>query len=185
MITLIALAIATGASPVPLRYRCGPEAVRLIQRQRRRYLMVGSAQYSVRRILAGHHAAYVGKGATLRIRADGAVLTVGRRPPAACTPVSGPFVDYEARGQEPGWYLALGEGRLRLDYANGTRHVDVALPPRQPVRRGYRYAAPGIAVAVTHATCRDSMSGRRYRDRVSVRVGGMLLHGCGEEAAAR
>ncbi len=98
-------------------------------------------------------------------------------------------VRYQAIGQDPFWLLTIGDDSIVLssgrDPETGGERI-----------RGYRYprtlprtvdgvrrweSADGTAVISVEASpepC-DGAGGRRYRDRVRVRLSGREMHGCG------
>ena len=84
---------------------------------------------------------------------------------------------YEAGGFEPSWDLTISNGRLIYDSGIADRPViNVPLPPRRPVRNGYRYVTRGLTVDIRHVRC-DAYGGRTFAD--TVRVTGVTEPGCG------
>lgn len=100
---------------------------------------------------------------------------------AAATPVLATPA-YTARGQQPDWSLTLAQGRATLTIDKGRRRV--ALPLRAPI------AGPGgtirhVSVSATMSIiiapfgCRDTASGARFADTVTVGYQGTTYRGCG------
>ena len=94
--------------------------------------------------------------------------------------------DFRAIGQEPGWQLAIEQGRqLRFIYDYG---ADTALSPVPEAETdsasGARtwHATTGahdLRVVVTPSPCTDAMSGQPYETTVTVTLDGREYHGCG------
>jgi heat shock protein HslJ len=93
---------------------------------------------------------------------------------------------YTARGNEPGWSLAMGKDRLTLITGYGERRI-VAPMARKDVLAGgtgYRMVtrtdAHEVRVQVRRRVCRDNMSGVPYPDIVAVVIDQERpLAGCG------
>jgi hypothetical protein len=82
---------------------------------------------------------------------------------------------YVAFGFEPTWSVVIEGGRMTFDPGDG--HAEsMPLPPRRPIRNGYRYVAPNLMVEVRHVRC-ESYSGRIFAD--TVRTTGAVEDGCG------
>jgi heat shock protein HslJ len=93
---------------------------------------------------------------------------------------------YTARGNEPGWSLAVGTNRMTFTGDYGKRIIVMPLPPRQILAGGvsYRYdartEARALRVQVRRQVCRDTMTGVPYPDIVAVIVDNERpLAGCG------
>ena len=187
------IAIATAAVTMPLpgpqssgRYRCGAEETRLALRRRGSFLMVGAAQYSLRRVRSGPGTRYAGRGVEFEERGRAATLTIGRRAPIACliSPLPQP---YRAIGQEPGWSLDLdAAGRSAVfSYDYGKRTAREALRPWVVVAgpaRSYSSVSGRLAIRAQPGGCADAMSGRDFADTVTVTFRGKSYSGCGGPA---
>lgn len=102
----------------------------------------------------------------------------------ACAPVAEPPqgpkpAAYFALGTEPGWTLEITPERLGYNGDYGETKIAVANPGARPSFNGERYVTDRLTVDVTHATCSDGMSDRRYRDTVTVTADGKTVKGCG------
>jgi uncharacterized membrane protein len=88
---------------------------------------------------------------------------------------------YEARGNEPGWFLQIG--KRRIDYVGnyGNKKISVDRPDPRPSFNGRRYETPRLTVDVTYSRCNDDMSGRGFEHQVSVVADGQTFRGCGGE----
>jgi uncharacterized membrane protein len=95
--------------------------------------------------------------------------------PAAAVPPE----SYAAVGQEPGWALKIGGGRI--DYAGnyGEKKINVARPEPKPKANGRRYVTPKLIVDITYARCNDAMSGFGFEHQVTVTADGETYKGCG------
>jgi uncharacterized membrane protein len=94
-----------------------------------------------------------------------------------------PKESYRAMGQEPGWSLQIGNGRLLYTGDYGETTIDLPAPSPQPIANGRRYAAMGqghrIIADIIHTLCHDGMSGHAYSDTVRLVADGNALQGCG------
>jgi heat shock protein HslJ len=86
---------------------------------------------------------------------------------------------YSARGQEPGWALAIAGGRIDYRGNYGDKRIEVALPRPQARADGRRYQTPRLTVDISHHRCNDAMSGHGYADQVTVTADGETFEGCG------
>ena len=86
---------------------------------------------------------------------------------------------YSALGQEPGWALKIGGGRI--DYAGnyGEKKINVARPDPRPSFNGRRYVTSRLTVDITYARCNDAMSGFGFEHQVMVIADGETFKGCG------
>ena len=92
---------------------------------------------------------------------------------------------YRALGQEPGWTLQIGNGRLLYTGDYGETHMDLPAPAPQAIANGRRYvAADGrqrLTAEVILTLCHDAMSGHAYADTVRIVADGKSVNGCGGE----
>ena len=86
---------------------------------------------------------------------------------------------YSARGQEPGWALSIGGGRLDYTGNYGEKRINVARPEPRTTFNGHRYETQRLIVDVTHGRCNDAMSGFGFADQVMVIADGQTYRGCG------
>lgn len=94
-------------------------------------------------------------------------------------------VEVRAIGQEPGWHVEIDGGswlRFVADYGA----LRLFAPAPTPTRSGggvitYATRADGheLTVEMVEEPCSDTMSGERFSHRVTARVDGRELHGCG------
>jgi uncharacterized membrane protein len=87
---------------------------------------------------------------------------------------------YSASGTEPFWSLAIGDGRMAYDSADGP-DVTVPTPAQQPTRAGHRYVTEQMTVVVNTFQRCEAANGAEYHDTVRVTIGGATVTGCGGE----
>lgn len=165
-------------------------------------LRIDGRSHRLRRAISASGARYSGGADAEPIafwdKGDEAVLTLRGRTFPTCRRVDGaasaagggataaPATGYVARGQEPGWSLAVEAERVTFSPASGATIVAGA-PERETAPTGLRYTARGaegeIVADVVNRLCRDSMSGQAFPDIVTVTVQGRTLKGCGGDPA--
>jgi len=144
---------------------------------------------------AASGAKYSANGTLFWSKGERATLEAGgaSRPDCRGRPAGTPWeeatrlgIDFRALGQEPGWVLDLNEGRwLRYigDYG-ATRVFATAPQPRSDTAAGsvtYRAQSEGrdLVVEIRESPCQDAMSGESFTHRVTVRLDGQEVEGCG------
>ena len=96
--------------------------------------------------------------------------------PAAAAATS--EVLYRAMGNEPGWALLVrGDGML-YQGRYGELRIAEATPAGFRDRPG-TYRSGRLVVTIAPGPCSDGMSGRAYRDKVTVVAAGETVRGCG------
>lgn len=86
---------------------------------------------------------------------------------------------YSALGQEPGWALKIGGGRIDYTGNYGEKKINVARPEPVATRNGRRYTTPRLSVAISYTRCNDAMSGFGFEHEVTVVADGETYKGCG------
>ncbi len=86
---------------------------------------------------------------------------------------------YLALGTEPGWTLEITPSRLNYVGSYGETRVAEVNPVARTTFNGHRYEGKRLRVDITHGACSDTMSDRRYADRVTVELDGATYAGCG------
>ena len=86
---------------------------------------------------------------------------------------------YEARGNEPGWHLAIRDGRIDYVGDYGEKKISVARPDPRPSFNGRRYETARLTLDITYTRCNDDMSGHGYEHQVLVTADGRTFRGCG------
>jgi heat shock protein HslJ len=86
---------------------------------------------------------------------------------------------YRALGQEPGWNLTIGSGRIDYVGDYGETRISVPRPDPRATSGGRRYEAGRLVLDVAYQRCNDAMSGHGYENQVTVTADGQTVRGCG------
>ena len=98
--------------------------------------------------------------------------------PAVTTPP--PVAEsYRALGQEPGWNLTIGRGRIDYVGDYGETRISAPRPEPRTTSTGRRYEAGRLVVDIAYTRCNDAMSGHGYEHQVTVTADGDTVRGCG------
>ncbi|MEA3641321.1 MAG: META domain-containing protein [Lamprobacter sp.] len=93
---------------------------------------------------------------------------------------------FRARGNEPGWNLAMRGEQLDLSLDYGTREIKTQLP--EPVEtnatRVYSLPEQNLSIRISEHTCSDTMTGMPYPSTVELEIEDQRLTGCGGEPRA-
>ena len=112
-----------------------------------------------------------------------AFVILAALPLAACQtaapPRTDPQVYFTARGNEPGWIVRFDNEKIAFEGNYGEIKITVPKPEGRASFNGMRYVTDRLTVDVTHATCTDDMSGRRYAETVTVLADATEFRGCG------
>lgn len=98
--------------------------------------------------------------------------------PAMTSPLPGAEL-YRALGQEPGWNLNIGSGRIDYVGDYGETRISVPRPDPRTTFNGRRYETERLVVDITYSRCNDAMSGHGYEHQVMVTADGQTVRGCG------
>ena len=102
--------------------------------------------------------------------------------------VPGEALTFTAMGNEPGWRLDIGGGRMVLTIDYGATTMSMPTPSPEPVPGGRAYIADEagrpVRVTVTDRICDDTMTGMPRPATVSIEFDGRKLDGCGGEPAS-
>jgi len=93
--------------------------------------------------------------------------------------------DFRATGNEPGWYLEIGEGGkktlLVTDYGDDKYELRLPKPFTSNASHSTRYRIKGfLDILIEGRKCIDSMSGDRFESKVRVKINGKTYKGCGK-----
>lgn len=174
------------AGPRTYAYRCGAEQVRArFEGQAVHLRIAGGPEQRLPQVRSASGARFAAGGLAFWDRGAKALL-IRDGVTTDCTRLDTP--EWQARGQEPGWRVMLEESRLVLDLDNGATRIVTPRPARQE-RDGVAYLAVrtqdhDIGVEIVTGICRDTMSGVPHPERVTLRVDGRVLQGCGGDPAA-
>jgi len=92
---------------------------------------------------------------------------------------------FRAIGNEPGWYLEIGEGEnkslLVTDYGKEKYELSLPKPFTSQDTSVTRYRISGfIDILIEDSRCTDSMTGHRYESSVRIKIDGKTYRGCGK-----
>jgi uncharacterized membrane protein len=111
---------------------------------------------------------------------NAATTPAAETPPAKAAPEPAAAPEsYAALGQEPGWVLKIGGGRIDYTGNYGEKRIEVARPEPRPNANGRRYVTPRLTVDITYTRCNDAMSGFGFEHQVTVTADGETYKGCG------
>ena len=94
-------------------------------------------------------------------------------------PVVEENVNFIAKGNEPGWIVRFDAKTIAFEGDYGEKKITVPKPEGRASFNGMRYVTDRLSVDVTHVTCTDDMSGRRFAETVKVIADGKEFNGCG------
>ncbi len=86
---------------------------------------------------------------------------------------------YLALGQEPGWSLEITADQLRYTGDYGAVKIAEPNPGARTSSDSRSYAGTRLAVTITPGPCTDTMSGRRFAEKVIVVADLKTVSGCG------
>jgi len=115
-------------------------------------------------------------------KGDGALVRLNGRELPECHKVPPPAErPYRARGNEPGWHVALAGQTAEVVAEYGEITQEVPRPMARAVPGGYDFALPGAraSLRVEERMCHDDMTGMPYPDSAELTLDGRVLHGCG------
>ncbi|WP_426415038.1 MliC family protein [Aestuariirhabdus sp. LZHN29] len=92
--------------------------------------------------------------------------------------------DYRAAGNEPGWYLEIGQGVMsHLVTGYGETRIEFRLPAPQTDQAArvtvYRLPKERLQIRIEAKPCSDTMSGESFASSVRVMWDGQSFSGCG------
>lgn len=112
-------------------------------------------------------------------KGDSAMVTLGGTALPECRAVPpDAAADWTARGNEPGWTLAVSGGRMAF-VPFGAPPVEAPLAAPGIADGDFVHEAAGLRLTLTPALCRDTMTGMPYPETVTVETRGQRLSGCG------
>lgn len=102
---------------------------------------------------------------------------------ASAQPATGSASSFKAVGNEPGWTLDVGGGRMVIVADDGATKLEMPLPAPVPVEGGRRYDvrsdAHTVTLTILERVCADTMTGMPRPVTVEVMLDGRPLKGCG------
>ncbi|MCL6417513.1 hypothetical protein MIB92_17765 [Aestuariirhabdus sp. Z084] len=172
-------------------YQCDPD-YRFVARQEQQqlWLFLPRRTLALKPVYGGE--GYSGEGYSLMREGDTAVLSFegdsyhcrNDRRAAIWEASKLNGYDYRAVGNEPGWYLEIGQGMMsRLVTQYGQSRLDFSLPePRLDSAARltlYRVPEQALEIRIEGRVCRDSMSGETFASTVAITWQGQAFSGCG------
>src|SRR6056297_285090 len=119
-------------------------------------------------------------------KGDDAMLSVAGQEMPDCTRIDESTQTYRARGNEPGWYVSIGESEVELvaDYGELTRSAP--RPDPEVVPGAYVFDMPEIGARLTleDRLCRDDATGMPHPHRAALELDDRVLNGCGGAPAS-
>lgn len=95
---------------------------------------------------------------------------------------------FRATGNEPGWRLDIGVGKMTLLTNNGQTRFDAETPRPETTPTSWKYTVQAggksMVVTIQDRSCTDTMSGMPHPNAVAVDFEGKALQGCGGDPAA-
>lgn len=138
------------------------------------------------RAASGARAVAAGDAGTFAWSKGGAMTISWRGRAHDCVPALDPLAaGFSARGNEPGWRLEIGGGRLRFGRVDAPL-TEAPLPRPERVAGGLRYALPeaGLTITLADRLAHDSMAGLPYPVAVTVVTPEGVLTGTGGDPGA-
>ena len=86
---------------------------------------------------------------------------------------------YRALGVEPGWRLAIENGRIEFAANEGQTRISSFRWDPEATANGRRYRTPRVSVEIVSGACEEAASSQGYLDRVTVVADGRAYRGCG------
>jgi uncharacterized membrane protein len=124
-----------------------------------------------------------GGGNSFWSRGNRATVTLAGADLPECLPVIATTLPLAARGNEPGWVVTLSHQGLSYSGQDGTTR-ELPLPAATQTEGGTVFdSGAGLALTVTDALCRDTMTGMPHPFQASLTLDGQTLPGCAGDPA--
>ncbi|MGZ8256018.1 MAG: META domain-containing protein [Burkholderiaceae bacterium] len=148
-------------------------------------LVVGNERYELRRVVSASGARYEAiydPTTQLWDKGERALLTLRGEVLPECTVTHDAPDAVTARGNEPGWQLALGTA---LRFTSDGERVEGTAPPAQYTGSVRRHVGTvggrSVYITLTPRICRDTMADMPYPFTAEVIISGRTFRGCGGE----
>lgn len=180
------LPVSEPEQPWQTELRCGQLPLSVSVTGERLMLNAKGEQLELQQAISASGARYVAAGepeTSLWFKGEQARLVLEGMEYPRCAPANAIIEPFRASGNEPFWSLTLEQRELVLNRLNEGEL------PAQPYLLGdtpgqlNSQGEPAIAVQVSDQLCRDDMSGMPHPQKVSVRLEGSTLNGCGGDPA--
>lgn len=172
------------------RLVCGDERAAIGILEDQAVLRVAGRDIPLREAVFASGARYVGtEDPEVEVFTKGgrATIRIGERTLPECEPEAPPMrARYGARGNEPGWSVALEGDKADLAADYGAIRQTVARPAPRPEPGAYVFDMPeaGARLTVRPGLCRDDATGMPYPDRAELELGARRMTGCGGDPAS-
>lgn len=171
------------------RYDCGGAEVEFGVLGERAILRVDGRDIEMEQVRSASGARYrvVGGDSTeFWSKGNDATLSLEGQEMPDCTRIDESTPPYRAGGNEPGWYVKIGESEVELvaDYGELTRNAPRPEPEVTP--GAYVFDMPGINARLTleDRLCRDDATGMPHPHRAALELDERMLRGCGGDPAS-
>lgn len=169
----------------PITYRCGDRDVQVGVFDDGVVMEIGGERIALTLVPAASGARYEADGDTETVfwsKGDKALVSLSGDQLEECVRVPSELAKpYTARGQEPGWFLRITNGRLELTTNMGAELIEGPLPAVRVADGHYVFddESRHLRVAIAETLCHDIATGMPYPDTVTVETEGTTLQGCG------
>ncbi|KZY47187.1 hypothetical protein A3731_08410 [Roseovarius sp. HI0049] len=152
-------------------------------------LRVGGQDYAMEEAPADEGSRFVAKSdpeVTFWSQGTEATLTLGSEPEAGCAKVEHTPEPYTAVGNEPGWYVTIGEAEAELVADYGDLQLTTPRPEVEVETGAYVLNMPDIEarLRLEEEICHDDATGMPYPHRAALALDGQEMRGCGGDAAS-
>jgi heat shock protein HslJ len=165
------------------RFACGEKELSFGVLGARATLRIDGQEHAMTQKIAASGARYVGgpqDSIEFWSKGDSAILTVAGEAYPECMPVDDSPAPYRARGNEPGWYVEIGDGAVKIVAQYGQVTRSAPRPEVQIDAGGYVFDMPQSAarLRIEEGLCHDDMSGMPYPHRAKLTLDGDRFRGC-------
>lgn len=166
------------------RFDCGETTVEFGMVNDTPTLRVGGQDYPMKEMPAEEGSRYVAQSdetVTFWSKGTEATLTLGGEPEPACAKVEETPEPYTAVGNEPGWYVTIGEGEAEIVADYGDLRLNTPRPKVEAEAGAYILNMPDInaRLRLEERICHDDATGMPYPHHAALALDGQELRGCG------
>lgn len=166
------------------RFDCGETTVEFGMIDDTPTLRVGGQDYVMEEVPTEDGSRYVAQSdaaVTFWSKGTEAELTLGGEPEPACAKVEETPEPYTAVGNEPGWYVTIGEGEAEVVANYGDLRLNTPRPKVETEPGAYILNMPDInaRLRLEERICHDDATGMPYPHHAALALDGQELRGCG------
>lgn len=170
-------------------FSCGETTVEFGMVEDTPTLRVRGQDYAMEEAPAEEGTRYVAKEdpqVTFWSQGTEATLTLGPDPEPGCAKVEISPEPYTAVGNEPGWYVTIGEGEAEVVADYGDLQLNAPRPEVEAEAGAYVLNMPSInaRLRLEETICHDDATGMPYPHRAALALDGQEMRGCGGDAAS-